>query len=237
MAAAPGRGVEVRIPRGPEGTAIPAYAVLPPGAGRGVVVLHEIYGRAPDMERVADRFAAAGYAAVLPDLFASGRLACIRRSLAAVATGRGPSLDEIRAAHAWLCREAHLRERSVGVIGFCLGGGFALAVGHGFGAVSTNYGRIPPREVLRGSPPVIGCYGGRDRIFARAGERLASVMDDLGVPREVHTFPTAGHSFLTDGRRPLIDALSRPLLHISFDAEVAEEGWRKILAFFERHLA
>ena len=42
-------------------------------------------------------------------------------------------------------------------MGFCLGGGFALAMGQGWGAVSANYGDVPRDDLLRGLPPTIAC--------------------------------------------------------------------------------
>lgn len=172
-----------------------------------------------------------------PDLFARGfRLACIARAMRAVASGEGPTVDQAIRARDWLTDETGLGRGSIGIIGFCFGGGFALAVGRYWGAVSTNYGAIPETEILQGTAPVIGCYGRRDRIFGRNGERLAARLSALGVPHETHTFDEVGHSFLTDGDHAVSFALSRPLLAIRYDAEVAEEGWRRIFAFMERHL-
>jgi carboxymethylenebutenolidase len=229
-------GTDIEIPR-PGGANIPAYAAVPADARRGVVVIHEILGRQPEVDRVVERFAAAGYAAVMPDLFHAGsRIGCIRRSLATIASGEGPVADTILATQQWLCERMGLAESRVGVIGFCLGGGLALAVGRKFGVVSSNYGDLPPIEVLRGSPPVIGCYGGKDRAFRRNAPRLGERMKVIGVEHEVHTFPTVGHSFLTDGDHPFLAALSRPLMQIRYDAAVAEDAWQKILAFFERTL-
>jgi carboxymethylenebutenolidase len=228
-------GVDVEIPW--SGASMPGYAALPEGATRGVVVIHEIFGRQPEIDRVVERFAAAGYAAVGPDLFHDGsRLGCIRRALATIASGEGPIAERITEAQRWLIAQANLDEARVGVIGFCMGGGLALAVGRQFGAVSTNYGDLPPAELLRGSPPIIGCYGGRDRVFRRNGERLRERMKPLGGQPEIHMFPTAGHSFLTDGHHPIANAASWPLFQIRWDPQVAEEGWTKILAFFDQTL-
>jgi carboxymethylenebutenolidase len=58
----------------------------------------------------------------------------------------------------------------------------------------------------------------------------------VDVPREIHVYPTVGHSFLTDGDHPVAIALTRPLMHIRYDPEVAEDAWGKILGFFDRHL-
>jgi carboxymethylenebutenolidase len=234
---APVSGLEVNIPRS-DGPPTPGYASLPYGAERGVVVIHELFGRQPEIDRVVDRFASAGYAAVGPDLFAGrSKPACIRRALTTISTGEGTFAEQLAEAKRWLSDEAKLDERRIGVIGFCIGGGLALAVGRRFAAVSSNYGDLPPDEILRESPPIIACYGGRDRIFRRNGERLRERLRVLGrAEPEVHNYASVGHSFLTDGRHPIATALSWPLFHIRYHPAVAEDAWGKILGFFERTL-
>jgi carboxymethylenebutenolidase len=229
---------EVVIPAGPTYAATPALAMLPSGATRGVVVVHEIYGRQPEIDRVVARFAAAGYAAVAPELFAApSKLTCLRQTFRAMRLGRGPAVEQARGIRAWLCEEAQLQERSVGIIGFCFGGGYALAVGRGWGAVSTNYGPIPSvPEVLTGMGPTIGCYGGRDVIFGKNGPILEQRLAAVGVEVEAHTFADVGHSFLTDGHHPVMSTLSWPVLRTRNAPAEAEEGWRRIFAFFDRHL-
>lgn len=231
-------GEEVVIPASATARGVPAFAARPQGATRGMVVIHEILGRQPEIDRVVLRFAGHGYAAVAPDLFSRGfRPLCIRRAVQAIASGEGEQLEQIRAARSWLCARAGLAEEKVGLIGFCLGGGFALSAGRGWGAVSTNYGDVPKTEVLRGIGPVIGCYAGRDRLFGKSGAKLRAALSPLSVELEVHDFPTVGHSFLTDGEHPILSLLSRSTLRLHLaDPAVREEGWRKILAFFERHL-
>lgn len=234
----PGRaGHDVTVPGADDEPPSPAYAAVPDGATRGVVIIHELYGRSPEVDRVVDRFAAAGYAAVAPDLFHRGRAGCVRRTMHAIRNGgETPATRQARRARDWLVEHAGLPVERIGVIGFCFGGGFALLVGHDFGAVSTNYGLVPPAEQLRGLPPTIGCYGGRDRLFRGRAPELRERLEQVGVPHEVHVFDDVGHSFLTDGDRPFSYWLSQPLFAIRYDAEVAEEGWRRIFAFFERHL-
>lgn len=228
----------VRIPMavGEEPTA--GYAVLPAGSTRGVVVLHEIFGPQPEIDRVVDRFGAAGYAAVAPDLFGSrSRLACIRALIQATARGEGPPVEALSRTRAWLQEAASLPPARIGLVGFCISGGFVLAVGGGWGAVSTNYGGVPEDPArLRALPPVIGCYGGRDRLFGGMAERLRTGLAGTDVPHEVHTYETAGHSFLTDGHHPVAAALTWPIYHIRYDAQVAEDAWSKILDFLSRHL-
>jgi carboxymethylenebutenolidase len=246
------RGMDVTIPGGGGDPDTPAYAVLPAGARRGAVVIHEALGRQPEIDRVVDRFAEAGYAAVAPDLLAAPRsgaqrasargerviprVLCIARVVRACATGEGLPIRQAEAARRWLNQRVGIEPSRVGLIGFCLGGGFALAAGRGWGAVSANYGQVPPARLLRGIGPVIACYGERDRMFAPQAAKLRTLLAGSGVDHEVHTFPTVGHSFLTDGDHPIGQRLSQPLLRIRYDHEVAEDAWSRIFAFFGAHL-
>ncbi len=214
----------------------PAYAVVPPGATRGVVIIHEIYGRQPEIDRVVHRFADAGYAAIAPDLYHKGVLACLRHTMEMMRTGEGPPIRQARRARDWLCAEADLTAEKVGLIGFCYGGGFALAAGRGWAAVSSNYGSIPSTEAMRGIGPVIACYGGRDLVFRNSGDLLRRRLAPLGVTPEVHRYDNVGHSFLTDGDHPIAFCVVNPLMRIRYDAATAEEGWAEILDFFGRTL-
>ena len=229
-------GQEVTLDGASDLPATPAYAVLPATPARGVVVLHELFGRQPEIDRVVQRFGRAGYAAIAPDLFHEGKVPCIRRALRSMATGEGVPIRQVQQAQRFLCERTGIPPKKIGVIGFCFGGGFALAVARHFGAVSTNYGDIPPQSVLRGSGPVLGCYGGRDIIFRNNGELLRKRLEPIGVPVETHVYPTVGHSFLTDGEHPVSQALTWPFFHIRYDPAVAEDAWAKILDFFQRTL-
>jgi len=227
---------EVTLPTFGTGPETPAFAAIPEAPRRGVVVIHEIFGRQPEIDRVVRRFAAAGYAAVAPDLFHRGKVRCLQDTFASMRTGEGIAVDQARGARAWLMAECGLAERQVALIGFCFGGGFALLAGRGWGAVSTNYGLIPSPAALQGIGPVIGCYGGRDRVFAKAPATLKKNLARVGASAEVHLYEDAGHSFLTDGSHPIAEACSLGLFGIGDTPDAREDGWKKIFAFFDRHL-
>lgn len=216
---------------------VPAHCAFPEGAERGVVVVHEIFGPQPEIEDVVQRFGNAGYAAISPNFFEKpGYVACVRQMLHACNSGEGPPVEIAEAARSYLVERTGLGRDQIGLIGFCIGGGFVLGIGKGWGAVSTNYGAVPPRERLDGFGPVIGCYGGRDLIFGKMGRKLKKELEPAGTPLEVHEYPTVGHSFLTNGHHPIASALSYPFYRIRYDAEVAEDAWSKIFSFFERNL-
>src|SRR5689334_11738803 len=135
-------GREIVIAAGDGAPETPAFAMIPRDATRGMVVIHELFGRQPEIDRVVARFAKSGYAAVAPDLFHRGRFACLFDVFRAMKTGEGVAVRQGKSARAWLCQEARLAPENVGLIGFCFGGGYALVAGSGWAAVSTNYGAI-----------------------------------------------------------------------------------------------
>lgn len=216
----------------------PAVAALPSGARRGMVVIHEIFGRQPEIDRVVERFAEAGYAAVAPDLFFDGRLRCLRAVMQSMQVAQDTApLRQAQRARTWLCAQGGIEPSKVGLIGFCFGGMFVLAAGRGWGAVSSNYGMIPTTEAMRGIGPVIACYGGRDPSVRGKHDDLRARLAPLGIAPEIHIYPDAGHSFLTDGHHPIARALSWPYFHLGFHEPSAKDAWPKIFDFFERNLA
>src|ERR1035438_148867 len=82
-------GLELTIPAAHGAPATPAFVILPRGARKGVVVIHEMFGRQPEIDRAVGRLAAAGYAAIAPDLFHRGKIACLRDVFRAMKTGDG----------------------------------------------------------------------------------------------------------------------------------------------------
>ncbi len=230
-------GLEVTIPQGDGAPATPAFAICPEGAQRGVVVIHEIFGRRPEIDRVVERFGEAGYAAVAPDLFDRGTWKCLREVFGALRSGAtdGIAIRQGRNARAWLCERAGLAPDRVGLIGFCFGGGYALVAGGGWAAVSTNYGPVPTSSALRELGPTIACYGSRDFGMRKAPEQLRVRLDEVGhEPAEIHMFD-AGHCFLTDRPSKLLKLLPGAAIDDYPAARAA--GWDKILTFFGRHLA
>ena len=230
------------------GGALPSYLAAPAGQGPwpGVVVLHDLAGMSHDLRNQADWLAGAGYLAAAPDLFRGNRRpTCMIRMIRETWHGQGPTFADIEAVGRWLSERPDCTG-PVGVIGFCLGGGFALllAAEHRFDAASVNYGPVSKKtyseEVLTGSCPVVGSYGAKDPGNRGAGDRLQRILTAVGVDHDVKTYPDAGHSFMNDHDRadlPALFAVQVRLTGNPYDEPSAQDARRRILDFFGRHLA
>jgi carboxymethylenebutenolidase len=223
--------------------ALRGYLAVPAGAGPwpGVVAIHEAFGLNDMLRRQADRLAAAGYLTFGPDLFSEGGAArCVVGALRALVAGRGRPFADIDSSREFLAQDARCTGK-VGVIGFCIGGGFALvSATRGFDAAAPNYGVLPRHRdtALAGACPIVASYGRKDLSLRGAADKLATTLTELSIEHDVKEYPNAGHSFLNDrsyGRGPVRE-LQR-IAHVGPEPTAAADAWQRIEAFFATHLA
>jgi carboxymethylenebutenolidase len=196
-------------------------------------------GLSDDIREQADRLATAGYLAFAPDLHSGRGLRCVLATLSASRSGRGATYDDIEAARAWLRARDDCSGR-LGIIGFCMGGGFALlsAPRFEFAVASVNYGEVPEDAVdrLRCACPIVASYGGRDVTLRGRAERLERALSELEIPHDVKEYPDAGHSFLNRiNAGPVLGTAVR-LARFNYHHPSAEDAWGRILGFSDEHL-
>ena len=229
------------VPGGSAG--LRGYLASPGGDGPwpGAVMIHEAFGLNDVVRRQADHLAGLGYLTLALDLYSDGGPArCLVSTFRALLTGKGKAVADIEAGRDFLRGRDDCTGR-VGIVGFCMGGGFALVMaGRGaFDAAAANYGPLPPRveQVLIGACPILGNYGGRDLLIPGAGRKLERTLAKVGVEHDVKIYPGVGHSFLNDvpvGPGPLPQVMR--VANAGPRPEEALDAWARIDAFFAEHL-
>ena len=206
------------------------------GPGLPLLVIQEWWGLVPHIKDVADRFAAAGFTALAPDMYHGAAT-----TEPDEAGKQMMSLDLARAGRDLSGAVDDLRRRTgreaVGVVGFCMGGGLALVVAaqrpDAVRACVPFYGLIPWPEAQpdysRLTAAVQGHYAAMDSYFppsavASLQDTLTGLRADGGEPVEMFVYEGADHAFFNDARPEV------------YDAEASALAWSRTLAFLEQHL-
>lgn len=211
----------------PDGGRCQGYFASAGAARPSVIVIQEWWGLNPQIRGIADRYAAAGYNALAPDLY-HGRVTQDPDEANHLMNGLdfpGATHQDIRGA------ALHLRARGgkVGVTGFCMGGALAIAAAvhvPEIAAAACYYG-IPPQEFADPAAiriPFQAHFAERDDwCTPQAVDRLEEAMRAAGLAPEIHRY-TAAHAFCNE---------ARPEVYAPVCARLAFE---RTLAFFGRTL-
>lgn len=205
---------------------------LPPGGhGPGLLVLQEWWGLVDHIKDVTDRFAAAGFVALAPDLYHGESTKSpdeAGRKLMALDIARAG--QDLRGAADHLLSLDAVAPKKVGALGFCMGGQLALyaATAHAQISACVDFYGIHPNvqpdfSQLRG--PVLAHFGDDDGFVSPAAAReLVAKIQAAGGEVEAH-FYAAGHAFFNDARPE------------AYSAEAASVAWERTLAFLRTHLS
>jgi carboxymethylenebutenolidase len=234
---------EVSIGAVPGGSAdLRGYLATPSGEGPwpGVVAIHEMFGLDDQFRRHCDRLAAGGYLTLGLNLFSDGGpRRCIVTTMRALFRGKGKPVADIDAGRRYLAESADSTGK-VGIIGFCMGGGFALLCApRGFDVAAANYGQAPAHaaEHFQDACPVVASYGGRDPLMMGQAKRVEKGLRAAGVTHDLKVYSGVGHSFLNDemtGPRAL-QPIER-VLNVGPRPEAAKDAWARIDKYFDTYL-
>ena len=229
-------GQTIRYTR-PDGQSVDAYLAEPaqPAGAPGLVVIQEWWGLNDQIRGVADRYAQAGYRALVPDLYRG------RSTVEAAEAEHLMNGLDFGAAAGQDIRGAvqHLKatgSAKVGVTGYCMGGALTVLssvfVPEADAAVIW-YG-YPPLEYVDAAKiriPLQGHWATEDPFFAIAGvDALEGKLREAGVAFDFHRY--AGlHAFANETQ---VDPHRLPACR--YDAAAAALAWDRTLAFLGRHL-
>ncbi len=219
----------------PDGGRVGGYLASGGDGAPGVVVIQEWWGLNDQIRGVAERFARAGYTALVPDLYRGKSTVEAEEAhhlMSGLDFGQAAGQDIRGAVQALAQRGCE----KVGVTGYCMGGALtvlALTMVPEAAAGVIWYG-YPPLEFVDASKitaPVLAHWATQDQAFALEGvDGLEAKFKEAGVAYEGHRY-LAHHGFANEtaqgpGRIPMTQ----------YDAVWAEAAWDRTLRFFGRHL-
>lgn len=219
-----------------EGVQLFAYVAAPEAKEKrpALIVVQEWWGLNDHVKDITRRCAAAGYVAIAPDLYSRfGHVVTKNPNEAGELMNRLKQEDGIKdlmATITYLKTVPEADAARLGVIGFCMGGSYALRLPcetKDLKAAVPFYGQVPnPDTPLQSlACPVLYIYGEDDGWITKADvQRLAGALKKYKKPGEIKTYPGAAHAFFNDTRKDVY----RP-------AE-AKDAWARAMVFFRQHL-
>jgi carboxymethylenebutenolidase len=234
--------------KGNGGDEIEAYLAVPTDVDKAgsIVVIHHMPGYDESTKEIARRFAANGYAALIPNLYyreapdaSPDDAAATARSLGGVPDDR--LVGDVNGAMEHL-KSLAISNGKVASIGYCSGGRQSFLAGCRLplNAVIDCYGAFvaidPPAdspmkvksvigEADHLSGPLLGLFGADDTFPSpEQNEMLAKALEAAGKEFTFRTYDGAGHAFFSPDRP-------------SYRVEAANEGWKEIFTFLARTIA
>jgi carboxymethylenebutenolidase len=208
--------------------------VTPEGKGPfpALVVIQEWWGLNDWVKDQARALAREGYVALAVDLY-RGKVATRQEEAHQLMMGTPPdrALRDLQSGFAYLQAHAGVRKDRVGVIGWCMGGRYALelaTVEPKLAATVAYYGAPPtdPAKIAAIQSPVLGSFGAEDK-GPTPDQALAfeAAMKKAGKTVDVKVYPGAGHAFAN---------VDNPWG--GYRKEAAEDAWARATAFLAKHL-
>ena len=223
---------------------IPAYRAMPFRGGPfpTVLVVEEVFGVHEHIKDICRRLAKIGYFAIAPELYARlgdvTKMTSIEQILSVV--DRAPdtqTLSDLDATVAYAKSTGKADTAKLAITGFCRGGRTVwMYAAHNpkLKAAVAWYGPLAekPTPAMPKSPldiagevraPVLGLYGGKDQgITQDQVEKMRAELKAAGKKTEIVVYPDADHGFNADYRP-------------SYNKAAAEDGWKRMLAWFKRY--
>ena len=199
------------------------------GKGPGVLVIQEWWGLVDHIKKVCDRFAAAGYSALAPDMY-HGQTASEPDGAGKLFMALNIAQAEKDLAGAAKYLAGHSSTAKLGAVGFCMGGQLALFAGtinSSIGAVVDFYGIHPnvKPDYSKLAGPVLGLFAEKDAfVTPQTARDVEAAIKKAGKTATIPIYPGVDHAFFNDERPE------------AYNKAAAEDAWKRTLAHFQANL-
>ena len=207
------------------------FAAAASGKGPAVVVIQEWWGLVPHIEDVTNRFAAAGFCALAPDLYHGKTTKSPDDAQKLVMELDAERAErEIASAGDYLLSRPECSSKTYGVVGFCMGGGLAQYTATKedgkVGAAVSFYGGFKnvPFDWDNLSAPLLQICGEKDAQVTKTMRERDTMLRDKEKKVDLVVYPNAQHAFFNDTRKEV------------YDPEAAKDAWKRTLDWFRTYL-
>ena len=211
------------------------FLALPAAGGEArkpaIVVIQEWWGVDDWIREQATRFAGQGYVALAPDLY-RGHVAKSPDEAHELMRGmpEDRAMADLKAAVDYLSSRPDVDPKRIGVIGWCMGGGYALALAVADArpkCTVINYGRLvtDPSAITRIQGQILGNFGGADRgIPVDDVKKFGGDLTKYGKLADIKIYDGAGHAFMNPNNKE------------GYDAAATQDAWGRIDRFIATNL-
>ncbi|HLQ66408.1 MAG TPA: dienelactone hydrolase family protein [Candidatus Limnocylindrales bacterium] len=210
------------------------YLETPEGEGThpAIIAVHEWWGLNDWVKEQAEQLRKQGYVVLAVDLY-DGKVAKDQETAHQLMSGldEAAAIAKLRAAADFLRGRSDVRSNAIGVIGWCMGGGYAIglaAADPGIRAVVMYYGApLTEERAIRGlQASVLGNFGAEDKgITPEKVRTFEKALRRAGKRVDFKIYPGAGHAFAN---------VNNPWG--GYREAAAKDAWLRTVAFLRREL-
>ncbi|MBC8042822.1 MAG: dienelactone hydrolase family protein [Rhizobacter sp.] len=217
---------------------VSGYLAMPEKKGTypAVIMVHEWNGLNDWVKAQADDLASKGYVVLAVDLY-RGKVGKTKEEAQALMQGlsKDRAAEDLKASYAYIETLDETKGQKVGSIGWCMGGGYALAtaqiLSEKLSACVVCYGFVTTdkKELAPVKAKVLGIFGGKDTgipVDKTVKPFEAALKENGNKDVEIKVYPNSGHAFMnaTNGMN-------------TYNEADAKDAWAKTIAFFGKNLA
>lgn len=221
----------VTFPTQPAGGGGFLAAPATPGKHPALLVIQEWWGVNDWVRQQTERFAKEGYVALAVDLY-RGKVATTQEQAHELMRGlpHDRAMVDLAAGYKYLAGRKDVDASRIGVIGWCMGGGYALdftVAEPRLAATVINYGHlmVDPKTIASIKPPILGNFGADDMGIPPADvNAFDAALKKAGKSSDIKIYAGAGHAFMNPNNTG------------GYVKAAADDAWARIDAFLAKRL-